>query len=71
MLYAREIIQSSIKIEGSFSNARAMAQLRQFYMRIIDPEDIHGLQCLWENKRLKYSTEVVEEAMKSNGRTSN
>ena len=30
LLYARDLFQ--VKIEGSFSNARAMAQLRQYYV---------------------------------------
>ena len=34
MLYARDLFQ--MKVEGSFSNARAMAQLRQYYMRMVD-----------------------------------
>lgn len=37
LLYARDLF--SIKIEGSFSNARAMHQLRQFYMRMVDNLD--------------------------------
>jgi len=33
LLYARDLFQ--VKIEGSFSNARAMAQLRQYYVRMM------------------------------------
>ena len=36
LLYARDLFVGIMKTEGSFSNARAMAQLRQYYMRLID-----------------------------------
>ena len=37
IIYARDMFQ--VKIEGSFSNARAMAQLKQYYMRMVDLND--------------------------------
>ena len=68
MLYARDLFQGSQKLEGSFSNARAMAQLRQYYMRLLDPDDSLRVQALWEMKRKQYSTLMVEEATNKGGK---
>lgn len=68
MLYARDIFQGSQKIEGSFSNSRAMAQLRQYYMRLLDPDDRLRMQALWEKKRHEYSTIVLDEATNKSGK---
>ena len=64
ILYAREIVNSNVKLEGSLSSARAMAQLRQFYARIMDPEDRTGLSSLWETKRQDYVNKLGEKARK-------
>ncbi len=39
LLYARDIFDSAVRTEGSFTNARAMAQLRQYYIRMVDLKD--------------------------------
>ena len=61
LMYAREIFQ--FRVEGSFSNARAMAQLRQFYMRMLDTQFDSKL-CIshWESQRHRYHVEVTTMA---------
>ena len=46
ILYARDLFKMTT--ESSFSNARAMQQLRQFYMRMVDNQDL--MECVkhWE-----------------------
>ena len=56
LLYARDLFK--FKVEGSFSNARAMAQLRQYYIRMIDREDQMGTQQLWEDQRINYESTI-------------
>lgn len=54
LLYAREAISNSGKIEGALSNARAIAQLRQFYMLMIDGQDKEGIRKNWFDARNLY-----------------
>lgn len=49
LLYSRDIFSPLVKTEGSFSNARAMAQLRQYYMRMIDFDDSQQSRLFWES----------------------
>ena len=46
ILYARDLF--NMTTESSFSNARAMYQLHQFYMRMVDNQDL--MECVkhWE-----------------------
>ena len=41
-------------MEGSFSSARAMAQFRQYYMRMMDLNDSQGMYDYWEKARDRY-----------------
>lgn len=43
LIYAREVFKDSNKMEGAYSNAKAMAQLRQFYILMVDVEDRTGM----------------------------
>ncbi len=60
MLYSREFVSKQVKMEGSFSNARAMAQLREYYMRMVC--DDHPLSYNWERKRHTFEEYVKTEA---------
>ena len=46
ILYARDLF--NMTTESSFSNARAVHQLRQFYMRMIDNQDLMDCVKQWE-----------------------
>jgi len=65
LLYARELFQ--FRVEGSFSNARAMAQLRQYYMRLVDGySDRKKHIGHWESQRKLYLEQVVRFAQNKN-----
>jgi hypothetical protein len=61
MLYARELFEK-IRCEGSLSSTRAIAQLRQFYLRAVDPTDSKTFQKDWEDKRNLYVKATIQEA---------
>lgn len=54
LLYARDVFNSTVRTEGSFTNARAMAQLRQYYVRMLDLSDSLGLIRLWNDQLNTY-----------------
>ena len=62
LLYARDLFHAKIKTEGSFTNARAMAQLRQYYMRLIDQQDQSNYHAFWDLSRKRYIDQITEEA---------
>ena len=63
------MFQSALKTEGSLSNARAMAQLRQFYMRVMDLADSRNTIKHWENSRNRYIDQIMNYAQNKEGST--
>ena len=52
------------KVEGSFSSGRAAAQLRQFYMRMVDTDDEKKTKKHWEKHKKRYvayANELAQE----------
>ena len=58
MLYAQPLIDPKIRYEGSFSYGRAMHQLRQFYVRVVDRNDTQRFISRWETKRIAFTKRV-------------
>ena len=63
------MFQSALKTEGSLSNARAMAQLRQFYMRVMDLADSRNTIKHWEFSRNRYIEQIMAYAQNKEGST--
>ena len=64
LLYARDVFSGSgfEIVEGSFSNARAIAQLRQYYMRMVDSNDQMKYITHWDQQRRNYIETIETEA---------
>ena len=67
MLYSQPLIDAKIRYEGSFSYGRAMHQLRQFYVRIVDQADTQRFITRWESKRIAFMQRVLDEALRRDG----
>jgi hypothetical protein len=67
MLYSQPLIDGKIRYEGSYSYGRAMHQLRQFYVRVVDGNDTQRFISRWETKRIAYMKQIEEIAQRRNG----
>ena len=62
LLYSQPFISEKIRYEGSFSYARAAAQLRQFYACVIDPDDDTLYNYEWKAARGEYQYIIEQKA---------
>lgn len=67
MLYAQPLIDAKIRYEGSYSYGRAMHQLRQFYVRVVDLSDTQRFISRWESKRIAFMQRVQDDALRRDG----
>ena len=63
LIYSKDVFNGQVRTEGSFTNARAMAQLRQYYLRMLDLNDSLGLISHWDTQLKSYVNDVTYEAL--------
>lgn len=49
-------------MEGSYSSARAITQLRQFYLQMVDKQDELLMQMNWMQRWISYQDKVNSQA---------